>query len=175
MRTVTFGAASSLDSFIARTDHSVDWLHWSDDVSAITNEMWPRFDTVVMGRKTYEVAVASGMPAYPNVTNYVFSRTLPSEMSSEVQIVTEDAPAFVERLKREPGKGICVMGGGELANALFAADLVDEVGLNIHPIVLGEGIPLFHNLQREIRLELAESRVLDGGCVLVNYRVRHPS
>src|SRR5688572_33316651 len=98
MRTVTFGVACSLDNFIARKDHSVDWLHWSDDVAAITNEMWPKFDTVVMGRKTYEAAVALGVPAYPNVTNYVFSRTLPADSSTEVEIIAEEAPDFVARL-----------------------------------------------------------------------------
>jgi dihydrofolate reductase len=171
MRTVIYGAAASLDSFIARSDHRVDWLHWSADVVAITNAMWTRFDTVVMGRKTYEIALAAGMSSYPNVKNYVFSRSLARSASSDVTIVAEDAAGFVARLKREPGKGICVMGGGELANSLFAADLIDEVGLNIHPIFLGAGIPMFHALPREIRLKLAESRVLDGGCVLATYRV----
>jgi dihydrofolate reductase len=171
MRTVTYGAATSLDSFIARADHRVDWLHWSADVAAITNAMWPGFDTIVMGRKTYEIAVAAGMSSYPNMKNYVFSRTLATDSASEVEIVPDDAAVFVERLKQQAGKGICLIGGGELANSLFAADLIDEVGLNIHPIILGDGIPMFHELQREIRLKLTESRVLDGGCVLVNYRV----
>jgi dihydrofolate reductase len=171
MRTVTFGAASSLDNFIARADESVDWLHWSDDVAAITNEMWSRFDTILMGRKTYEAAVAAGLSSYPGVKNYVFSRTLPRDSNTDVEVVAEDVREFVGRLKREPGKGICVMGGGELANALFRAGLIDEVGLNIQPIILGGGIPMFHAMQREIRLELAESRLLDGGCMLVIYRV----
>lgn len=171
MRTVIFGAATSLDNFIARADHRVDWLHWSGDVAAITHAMWPRFDTVIMGRKTWEAARAMGISSYPNMKNYVFSRSLARDSAADVEIVAEDAAAFIERLKRQEGKGICVMGGGELANSLFAADLIDEVGLNIHPIILGDGIPMFHELQREIRLELTESRVLDGGCVLVNYRI----
>lgn len=171
MRTVIFGAATSLDNFIARVDHRVDWLHWSADVAAITNAMWPRFDTVIMGRKTWEAARAMGMSSYPNVKNYVFSRSLARDSAADVEIVAEDAAVFIERLKRQEGKGICVMGGGELANSLLAADLIDEVGLNVHPIILGNGIPMFHELQREIRLALTESRVLDGGCVLVNYRI----
>jgi len=55
MRTVTFGAACSLDGFIARTNHAVDWLRWSKDVNAITRKLWKTIDTVVMGRKTFEV------------------------------------------------------------------------------------------------------------------------
>jgi dihydrofolate reductase len=65
------------------------------------------------------------------------------------------------------------MGGGELAQSLLAADVVDEVGLNIHPILLGAGVPLFRDPGHRVRLELRESRVLDGGCVLATYRVKH--
>jgi dihydrofolate reductase len=79
----------------------------------------------------------------------------------------------VRELKQRPGKGICVMGGGELAQSLFEAGVIDEVGLNIHPVLLGAGVPFFRDAGRRIGLELAESRVIDGGCVLANYRVRH--
>ena len=87
-----------------------------------------------------------------------------------VTLVREDAGGFVRALKAQPGGGICVMGGGELAQALFAAGVIDEVGLNIHPILLGRGTPLFRDAGR-IPLELVESRVLHGGCVLATYRV----
>jgi dihydrofolate reductase len=62
MRKVTFGAACSLDGFIARPDHAVDWLRWSKDVGEITNRFWKTIDTVVMGRKTYEVAARNSQP-----------------------------------------------------------------------------------------------------------------
>lgn len=74
-------------------------------------------------------------------------------------------------LKSQPGKGICVM-GGELAHSLFEADLIDEIGLNIQPIMLGVGIPLFHALTRQVNLELLECRPLESGSVLVRYRVK---
>jgi len=172
MRTVTFGAACSLDGFIARPDHSVDWLRWSKDVSAITNAFWKTIDTVVMGRKTYAVAVRSGGGGYPGVKNYVFSRTLKQPDNPKVEIVADDAAVFVAALKKTKGKGICVMGGGELASDLFNAGLIDEVGLNIHPIVLGSGIPMFPRVQGSLDLELIENRRLEGGCVYVLYRVK---
>ena len=171
MRTVTFGAACSLDGFIARSDHSVDWLHWSRDVSEITARFWTSIDTVVMGRKTYDVAGSGGRKAYPGVKNYVFSRTLKPDPESGVEIVSEDAATFVAKLKQKAGKGICVMGGGELAHALFEAGLIDEVGLNVHPILLGEGIPMFLDSRRSIELQLVECKPIDGGCVYVLYRV----
>ena len=77
-------------------------------------------------------------------------------------------------LKQTEGKDICLMGGGELARSLFEADLIDEIGFNIHPVLLGSGIPLFHPMTRQINLELKECRAFKNGCVLVTYRVKHP-
>lgn len=171
-RKVTFGVASSLDGFIARPDHAVDWLLWSDEVSEITSEFWKTVDTVVMGRKTYEVLIAQGMTAYPGVKNYVCSRTMAEAPDPAVEIVRGDAVEFVRALKAGDGSGICVMGGGELARSLLEEDLVDEVGTNLHPVILGAGIPLFHPMSRQIDLELIETRVLKTGCVYVLYRVK---
>jgi dihydrofolate reductase len=172
MRKVTFGLANSLDTFIARPDGAVDWLYWSKDVTAITAAFWKTIDTVVMGRKTYEAGLRYGTSSYPGVKNYVLSRTLKANPGLPVEIVSEDAVTFVRRLKRRKGKGICLMGGGELANSLFEAGLIDEVGLNVHPVLLGSGVPLFHPLRRQINLELLECRKLKGGCVFVMYRVK---
>lgn len=168
MRTVTFGVASSLDNFIARPDHAVDWLCWSKEVNALTAAYWQTIDTVLMGRKTFERAPQNG---YPNVENYVFSRTLSPGRRDGVEVVAEDAAAFVQALKQRDGKGICVMGGGELARTLFEAKLIDELALNIHPVLLGSGIPLFHALSRQIDLERRAAQVLTNGCVFVRYRV----
>jgi dihydrofolate reductase len=172
MRTVTFGVACSLDGFIARPDHSVDWLRWNKDVRAITDAFWKTIDTVVMGRKTYAVAAKSGGGGYPGVKNFVFSRTLKPSDNPKIEIIADDAAPFVAALKKAKGKSICVMGGGELASDLFNAGLIDEVGLNIHPIVLGSGIPMFPGVRKQIDLELIESRQLEGGCVYVLYRVK---
>lgn len=171
MRKLTYGAACSLDGYIARTDGSVDWLHWSPDVQRLTGQYWESVDTVLMGRKTYDVARAMGGGAYPAVANYVFSRTLPDDAASGVSIVRENAAEMVAALKKGPGRDICLMGGGELARTLFEAGLVDEVGVNIHPIMLGSGIPLFHPLTRELRLELITSESIQGGCIYALYAV----
>lgn len=171
MRKVTYGAGCSLDGYIARRDHGTDWLHWSQDVQTLSSEYWATIDTVVMGRRTYEVAVANGTPAYPGVRNIVFSRTLDPAAHPDVEVVGDDAAAFVNDLRSTPGTGICVMGGGELARSLLQAGLVDEVGVNIQPIVLGEGIPLLPGPLPEVRLELLRSQMLDGGCAYLLYRV----
>ncbi len=173
MRKVTFGGASSLDNFIARKDDAVDWLLWTKEVAEIMQSFWKTIDTVVMGRRTYEVAARMGTGAYPGVKNYVFSRTIKKSSDGAITFVSEDAAEFVRRLKNEDGKGICVMGGGVLAKSLFEADLIDEVGLNIHPVLLGSGIPLFYEMSRQIDLELIKNQQLSNGCVVLTYQVKH--
>lgn len=186
MRTVTYGGAVSLDGFLAGVDGSLDWLHFSKDVQDVMTTYWKDVDTILMGRKTYDFAVSSGREANtgkkrtkskpgkkPSVRTYVFSRTLQSIDEPGVELVKEDAVEFVRALKQRPGKAICLMGGGELAQSLLQADLVDRIGLNIHPILLGSGIPTFRDPAHRIKLTLVEHRPLDGGCVLVNYSVLH--
>jgi dihydrofolate reductase len=90
-----------------------------------------------------------------------------------VTVVRDDAAGFVRNLKVQDGKDICLMGGGDLARSLFEAGLIDEIGFNIHPVLLGSGIPLFHPMTRQIDLELKECRPFKNGCVYVTYRVKH--
>ncbi len=175
MRKITFGVANSLDNFIARKNHEVDWLIWTDDVTEIMTQFWKTIDTVLMGRKTFEVAQRESkkIDPYPGVKTYVFSSTLPERSGKGFQIVSRDAVSFVRELKSQPGKDMCLMGGGELAKSMFEANLVDEVGLNIHPVVLGSGIPLFFEMERQIDLELIETKPIKKGCIYVLYRVKH--
>lgn len=176
MRKIIFGVANSLDNFIARKDHGVDWLYFSDDVGKLMEAFWKNIDTILMGRKTYEASLrlggSGGGEWVPGVKSYIFSRTLKQADHKAVEIVSEDAAPFVRKLKDQPGKDICCMGGGELAKSLFEAGLIDEIGLNVHPVLLGSGVPLFLEMNRQVDLELLESRALQGGCVLLSYRVK---
>jgi dihydrofolate reductase len=172
MRNVTYGAACSLDGYIARPDGAVDWLRWNDDVGAIMKEFWKGIDTILMGRKTWEVSVKMGGEAMmKGFTSYLFSRTM-AQAPQGMELVKEDAGEFVRRLKEQEGKGICLMGGGELARSLLEAGVVDEVGANVQPLLLGTGIPLFPPMNRQVDLELVESRPLAGGCVYLLYRIK---
>jgi dihydrofolate reductase len=175
MRKVTFGGATSLDNYLARTDHAVDWLLWSDEAHAAMADYWKTIDTILMGRKTYEVALrnSKGGGSYARIKSYVFSRTLKEISDGNTILISGDASAFVRDLKKQDGKDICLMGGGDLAKSLFEAGLIDEIGFNIHPLLLGSGIPAFHPMSRQIDLELLECKTFKNGCVLVTYRVKH--
>ena len=111
-------------------------------------------------------------PSVAGVKSYVFSRTLTSIPDKKAQLVTSDAGEFVRKLKAGPGKDIIVMSGGNFATSLLKAGVIDEVGLNIHPLLLGAGPPAFLDTGGRIQLELTECRQLDGGCVFVRYAVK---
>ena len=171
MRKVIYGGACSLDGFLTDRDGGIDWLHFSNDVQQIMARSWAAADTILMGRKTWEVAAAQGGGAMPGVKAYVFSRTLTTAPAG-AGLVSQDAGAFVRALKSQPGKDIVVMSGGNLATSLLREGVIDEIGFNVHPVLLGAGTPAFLDPGRRVKLELSEARALDGGCVLVTYRVK---
>jgi dihydrofolate reductase len=173
VRKVTFGGACSLDGYFAGPGEALDWLRWSDDAANVSAESWTGVDTILMGRKTFEFAMRSGGGGdggASGIKTYVFSRTLES-VPEGAELVREDAAGFVRALKEQEGGDIIVMGGGELGSALIEGGAVDEIGFNIHPLLLGGGVPLFHAMARRVELELIEARAMAKDCVLVRYRV----
>jgi dihydrofolate reductase len=171
MRKVIYGGACSLDGYFTDRNGALDWLHFSKDVEAIMAKSWAGADTILFGRKTWQgAAEQGGGGGMPGVKAYIFSRTLTSAPAG-AELVTTDAGGFVRALKSQPGKDIVVMSGGNLATSLLQAGVIDEVGLNVHPVLLGAGVPAFLDPGLRVNLELTECRQLEGGCVLMNYRV----
>jgi dihydrofolate reductase len=173
MRKVTYGGAISLDGYLAGPGESTDWLRWSEDSAKLMADSFKGIDTMLMGRKTYEFAQRmGGGPVMKSVRTFVFSRTLDAiEERPDYELVREDVVKFVRRIKGEEGGNILVMGGGEIGSDLLAAGLVDEVGLSIHPVLLGGGPPAFTALGERIELELIEARAIARQCVMARYRV----
>jgi dihydrofolate reductase len=129
-----------------------------------------RFDTVVEGRRSYEVGLAAGITnAYSHLRHFVYSRTLGQSPDPTVELVATDPAAHVRELKQQPGKGIWLVGGGDLAGTLFAE--IDELVVKLSPVAIGKGIPLFggqagYNLAR---FRLTEHTVLDSGVAFLTY------
>ena len=161
----------SLDGFIAAPDGSYDWIPIDPDIDF--GDLFAQFDTLVMGRKTYEVMQAaeggvSDQGVYGKET-YVFSRTLAPADHPAVTVVAEDITAAVAELKTRPGKDVWLFGGGNLFRQLADADLVDTVEVAIVPVLLGDGIPLVP-AGRRIALTLAGQRTYPRtGTVLLEY------
>lgn len=180
MREVLYGAACSLDGFIAGPNGEIDWLNVPgsrDESDRYLADLWSTVDTLLMGRKTYEDAFKYGDPEsmgmLEGVTWYVFSRTLTRVRTKNTHLVNDGAASCVRELRAQPGKRIWLFGGGEFASAMFAADLVDEIAINVIPVLLGSGPRLFVDPGKRVPLEHAETRDFGGGCTLQRYRVVH--
>jgi dihydrofolate reductase len=187
MRKVKYLVANSLDGFIARADGAVDWL-FMDNTDYGMTAFFSSIDAVLLGRKTYEFALShSPRPKRKSKTkkaesksadetgmkSYVFSRTINGAPDDGAIIVSENAGEFVRNLKTKAGKDIWLMGGGSLASSLFAENLVDEINLNVHPVLLGSGIQLFPEIGKQLDLELLDCKAHENGCVQLAYRVKH--
>jgi dihydrofolate reductase len=126
------------------------------------------FDTVLMGRNTYEVGSAVGVTSpYAHMRQYVVSRTMPASPSPDVQLVSTDPIDLVRGLKQEGGLDIWLCGGAGLAGALY--DAIDELIVKINPVVLGAGIGLFAGVRGPTRLELTDHRTFAGGVAIHRY------
>ena len=171
-RRVRYGVAMSLDGYIAGPNGEYDWITQDPDVDFA--EIFSGFDTLLIGRKTFEAMLkmgGGGGGSWPGVKSFVISRTMKQADHPDVTIAT-DAGAIVKNLKAEPGKDIWLFGGGELFRSLLASGLVDGVDTAIVPVLLGGGISLVPAPAQQTRLALTKHRVYaKSGIVRLEYDV----
>lgn len=168
MRRVHYSVAASLDGYIAGPSGEYDWIPNDPDIDFGT--MMSAYDTILLGRKTYEVARSEG-PGLPGMQAYVFSRTLRQEDCPDAT-VSDDPRRVVTGLKSAPGKEIWLFGGGSLFHTLLEMRLVDRVEVGIVPILLGGGIPLLPDPAPTTKLELINHQVFENtGIMLLEYAI----
>jgi dihydrofolate reductase len=150
----------SLDGFIAGPNGEHDWIVMDPDMDFA--EMMGRFDTFLIGRKTFDAMrrMGSDVADLPGAKNIVFSRTLKPSDHPHLTI-SDDAARTVAELRGKPGKDIALFGGGELFRSLLAAGLVDEVGVSVIPVLLGGGTPLLPSPAARTTLVLRRQRLYE--------------
>ena len=180
---VTIHMVASLDGFIARKDGTVDWLETSDEFEdgetmdpEFIDEFLKTIDCYVMGSRTYETALrfeAKGLGwSYGDKPTFVLTtRELPRTHDT-VEFYAGDLTEFVNERLRPKFRNIWFVGGGVVSGECLRLGLADEVRYSILPILIGDGIPFFDKLDRDIALHLAEVKAYKSGMVALRYDVR---
>lgn len=168
-RLLRYHVATSLDGFIAGPNGEYDWIASDESFD------WPaylaQFDTLLMGRKTYELAVSQpGMLKSMGMAVIVVSGTLDPAQHPDATIISLDMASAVAELKRKPGKDIWLFGGGALFRGLVDARLVDRVELAVSPILLGSGVPVLPAGSR-CPLRMIECKTLPSGMLNLSYQI----
>ncbi len=185
-RKLVYYVACTVDGFIARADGTHDCFlfqgeHFQDLIESFPEtfsahlravlgipENVRRFDTVLMGRNTYDVGLREGITnPYAPLRQYVVSRTMVGSPDPAVVLHRSSPTDLVRRLKAEDGKDIWLCGGAKLASALFSE--IDELILKVNPVVIGSGIPLFDGGVGPLPVTLVEHKVYANGFVLARY------
>ena len=167
MRKTLLFIASSLDGYIAKNNGSVDWL--PVNCSSGYDKFYKSIDTVIMGKKTYEQVLTFGAYPYKDKKSYVLTRNDAQSVDENIQLVN-NVKKLTKNLLTGTGSNIWLVGGAEIITTFMNLDFIDEIILSIIPVVLGSGIPLFTNLQKETKLQLIKTTEYDA-LVELHYKV----
>jgi dihydrofolate reductase len=169
VRRIRYQVAASLDGYIAGPNGEYDWIVMDPDIDF--NALFDQFDTLLMGRHTYEMM--QGGPAYTQRV-IVISRTMKQADHPNVTVLNDNIADQLTALRAEPGKDIWLFGGGELFRSLLAIDQVDTVEPAIIPVVIGGGIPFLPAPATRKQLALSNHHVYPkSGIMMLTYDVVH--
>ena len=176
-RKIIVNIATSADGYVARTDGNLDWLTRRPAPKGFYG--LPKFsrsiDSKILGRKTFDLSLKMGARFSADNLHYVFSRRPPpASVPAGVQFVAESIRAFAERIHKQAGKNIWMMGGGEIIGSFLDEDAIDEFIITVVPMFIGEGVPLIAPRQREVPLQLVSLQRFADGVVQLHYDVQQP-
>ncbi len=165
-RKIILYIATSLDGYIARSNDNIDWLFHDQDYGY--KDFYDSIDTILIGRKTFEVSLSFEKEPFSGKKCYVFSKSM---NYSENQVITikNNLVDKIKEIQASPGKDIWLIGGAEIIEVCQKSRLIDEYIISIHPIILGQGIPLFKPINSEIQLRFVESKSFSTGLLQIKY------
>jgi dihydrofolate reductase len=177
MRKIILYIASSLDGYIADSNGSVAWL---DEIPNPDKSdygyagFYDSIDTVLMGNKTYQQVLGFGIGnPYKGKKIYILTKNDSLTRDENAEYISINIPTFLEELKKQKGKNIWCVGGGEINALLLENYLMDEIKIFIMPVILGSGIPLATQLKSKINLKLINQATYQSGVVALDYLVKY--
>lgn len=174
MKKVILYIAQSLDGCIAGPNGEIDWLPETPGEDYGYYDFIKQIDTTLMGAKTYEFVLSVDDFPYKEMRNIIFTRSKSLPKSEYVEFCDRDIVQYVSTLKEGDGKGIWVIGGGQIIAPLLYANLIDEFYIAVCPVVLGHGIPMFLNGEPRVKLDLISAKSYPSGLVMLHYKRKQP-
>jgi dihydrofolate reductase len=190
MRKVILLMHISLDGFVADANSSLEWVRHDEEVFQYVTDHLQDVDAAVYGRTTYGMMEeywptvrnnpnASALGRHhaewvEEVHKVVFSTTLQKVTWNNTTLINSgDTAAAVARLKQQPGKKLMIFGSPRLTYSFMEHDLIDEYLIQVNPVILGEGIPLFKQVQQRTNLQLLKAVTFKTGVVGLHYETKH--
>ncbi|WP_050615556.1 dihydrofolate reductase family protein [Bacillus testis] len=179
-RRIILDLAVTLDGFIEGKNGEVDWCIMDSEMGFIN--FLNQIDTILYGRKSYDQwgqytpkiedtdTEKEMWELVHSKEKYVFSRTQ-KRTDHKAIFINENIPEEVNKLKNKPGKDIWLYGGASLITNFINLGLVDEFRLSVHPVILGEGKPLFIDIKQRLNLKLINTRTFSSGVVQLIYHL----
>jgi dihydrofolate reductase len=186
MRSVVLLMHTSLDGFVADVNGDLSWVQHDDDIFAYVTEHMSRVDTALYGRTTYQMMEGywPTVPKNPESTQrernhanwvekiekVVVSRSLEKVTWNNSHVIKNNLAEEILALKKKPGKNIMIFGSPRLTHSLLGLGLIDELLINVNPILLGAGLPLFQGIKDKTKLALVSSKIFQVGVVGLHYK-----
>jgi dihydrofolate reductase len=178
----------SLDGFVAGLNGEMDWITMDDEIFEDAINLASETDTALYGRTTYQMmegywpSVLKSPEAtknelhhatwVENVNKIVFSTSLDKAEWNNTKLVKRNVKDEVAKLKQQPGKNMMIFGSPRLTHSFMQMGLIDEYRINVNPVVLGNGVPLFKNMEDRINLKLLSARTFESGVIGLHYETR---
>ena len=177
MRSIIYYVATSLDGYISGPQDDISgFVPDGDGVDQYLEDL-KAFDTVIMGRNTYEFGykfgLKPGQPAYQNMKHYIFSSSLSFKDHHEAVEIAELDLAQVDHIRNQPGSDIYLCGGGQFAGWLLDHQRIDFLKIKLNPFVQGMGTRLFGHSKMSCSLQLLDSKQFEHGLQIITYKIKY--